>query len=962
MSFVKYNSKRKTNFFAFLIINLILSIGFMKFSFGSTLNSRYNTYSISITWNGMESSFLERNIAVPLEKMLFPMKGLLDLNTIVSNDKVCIYLIFDIKEKNKTIYSGIRDCLDKLYEDLPLSVQQPVVSQSSFNDHPVFYMCLLGEKDLHYLNRYAENVLKPEFERIKDVSQVIVSGGMAEQIMIKIDGAKSAYYGFDPQKISSVVQDANTNFPSSMLSSDKNIDYVNYVSKLCDFKEIENLEIETNEEIVPLSKIIDVKKGYKDRKEIVRINGLETIALAVMGTSSGNTIQISKECRRVLQKLDLQEDHYKILLDEGRVHKDLVVKVIIALIQSIVLVLLLVPLFYSSKKIAFLIGGFLIVDVTWSLLILSILRYVIDQNIIAGITISLGLAADPFLVIAELKENCDEEIQFYKKFHSLVPSLFLSLITTLIVLVPIYFSNSIVPGIGAVSVAIGISLVVSNILAMVFYPPLVFLSNVNTDKNRILKAINFIGMKNNRQALILFFLSTVCSVIVIILMNKNLNVPEETNVIYGTVEYEKDIRCDVIDENLKSFCCEISEIPSVEYCRVESSKGRAELAVKISKVKKRKQIMEAIRNISRQPDGFLYFEDAIKNGRTGTRITVNICGDESNICRKLAIKTSYALTGMKSVVSSVLNFKQNGKYIQIKPDREILTKLRFTPREFSQALFWNNGNPVIDKWNENGMEKDVSIENFNDGFRTLDFIANIDVPISGSTLKTGGISEISEKESCGRITRKNCRPSTSFTVEIDDNSLSSSIKIVKDYLKMIPLPEGYVFVLDMESEALSENYFLLAKVIIICTLLLYFLLCVMTENFRNSALMISIIPMSIIIPLLMKIFSGTPLVMGDLLGIALSAGITVNTTIAIMSQKNVSLMSCYRNKIKSIFVTSLTTMAGSIPVLFAGQKGCGYDLSFFMLFSTAGSLFAIIKIFPALVAGNKTNVHEVFLQ
>ena len=136
-------------------------------------------------------------------------------------------------------------------------------------------------------------------------------------------------------------------------------------------------------------------------------------------------------------------------------------------------------------------------------------------------------------------------------------------------------------------------------------------------------------------------------------------------------------------------------------------------------------------------------------------------------------------------------------------------------------------------------------------------------------------------------------------------------------------------------------YGLLALIVIFLTSI--------TETIKKTIIIISIIPASLFIPLLYKVIGNIPLEMGDIVGMILVSGISVNNSIYIMESRKDNIRYKVRDKFRSIIVTSLSTIIGAIPLIIRNTGSFASALSLFMLLGVLSSIIISIFIFPAMV-------------
>jgi multidrug efflux pump subunit AcrB len=122
----------------------------------------------------------------------------------------------------------------------------------------------------------------------------------------------------------------------------------------------------------------------------------------------------------------------------------------------------------------------------------------------------------------------------------------------------------------------------------------------------------------------------------------------------------------------------------------------------------------------------------------------------------------------------------------------------------------------------------------------------------------------------------------------------------------------------------------------------------MTEKWAGALRISSIIPVSCALPLLLKFIFRSPLEMGDAVALVAIAGLSVNNGVFLEESRFAGVRYKLREKIQSILASSLTGIAGAVPLALLGGDGFSAALSRSILWGVAGSLLASLFLFPAL--------------
>ncbi|MBO4403748.1 MAG: efflux RND transporter permease subunit, partial [Treponema sp.] len=96
-------------------------------------------------------------------------------------------------------------------------------------------------------------------------------------------------------------------------------------------------------------------------------------------------------------------------------------------------------------------------------------------------------------------------------------------------------------------------------------------------------------------------------------------------------------------------------------------------------------------------------------------------------------------------------------------------------------------------------------------------------------------------------------------------------------------------------------------------------------------------------PMIIIFFTSGAFELGDIVGMIVLSGITVNNAIYITESKKQNYSFKLREKIKSILVTSLTTVAGAVPLYLLSADSFSKSLSFFMIWGIISSVIIVLS-------------------
>jgi HAE1 family hydrophobic/amphiphilic exporter-1 len=1004
--------------FVFVLISVLCIYILRQEELGEAVEGRYRVYSIRFEYFGMDEREIERLITIPLEEKISGLGDIYQIRSVSEYGKSVSSVYFDRQTDQKRLYLALRDAVDTLYSSLPRAVQKPRIFSAESGRRSFLSAAVFAPGDLNRARVYAEDRLKRQLENLEGVAEVTVSGGIQQEIRVEFDPEKTAAMGINPAALASVVQDANILSPGGTIHGKDLDSTVGFRTRLGDralppdragfpdrrnldffLEETGKLPVKAGEELSSLAYFARIGVSPGERQEILRINGEECAGIDIVAAPSADIVALSRKCRRILETREEAGaggegllPSVTILRDTGQFLESAIRGVRRAIFWSVLGVLLIIPLFFGRPKTLALILLFIAADILWSFAFLHIISVKPDQNVLSGISISLGLIVDPCLVMASLAEREESLPRYQAALPGILGEIAASSLTTFLVILPLCFLDSIVPGIRKVALAIMAMLGNSLALSVFFFTGFLFQGKGGRSLIplklflRIKRAytrlswrlclvsrgrVDLAGIYAGFAALsfILFFVS-----------GKNASLDLRDSVLYASVEYESEKSGDSVDRDLEDLSELIRRAEGVRYVRLESRKGTGEFEIGFDvKQTSRPVLAAAVAGLApRAGAGFLYVPDAEggeagggksagqgTGGRKLREIEVAALGDDPGLCREMAKKGAGAMALVPGYVQAVLNFKDAERTLEFIPHRDTLAKSGLTVRDIARDLRWTVFGPVIDKWVQEG-ETDIRLAGAGARNNSRSRIADLPVPSPAGALRLETLGSLRERPGTGKIYRQDGRRAAYFTVHLRAPSSSQAARAVRAALaastgadpgtgtgREDPPQKGYGYILSRDLELLETQYRILFFAFLGSGAGIFLVLLCLTEKWKSALRIASIIPVSCAVPLLVNFLSGRPLEMGDMAALMVISGLSVNNAIYIEGARLRAVHFRVREKIQSILTTSLTGIAGAAPLVFMGGEGFPTALARGILWGTAGSLAAALLLFQALYGNGK---------
>jgi hydrophobic/amphiphilic exporter-1 (mainly G- bacteria), HAE1 family len=366
----------------------------------------YPTLTIQTEYADAAPEEVESLITRPIEEAVGVLPGLTRLSSVSRPGQSEVVLEFQWGAKMDRASLEAREKLDVV--QLPRDAKRPVLLRFDPSYDPIMRLRLSGkDMSLSHLRYAAEKELKKLLESTSGVAAIKVIGGLEEQIRIEIDEKKLAELGIPISEITRILEQENLNQASGSLY-DLDANYlVRILSQFRSVEEISNIIVRNQGgRRIVLSDVALVYRGTKDREVIARLNGKESVELAIYKEADANTVTVSAG---VQQKLDSLKKanlmpkgvEYQIVFNQAEFIKMAIDDVLDSAIVGGFLAIFVLFLFLRDLKSTLIIGFTIPVSILGTFGLMYQTGISLNLMSLGGVALAVGMLVDNSIVVLE---------------------------------------------------------------------------------------------------------------------------------------------------------------------------------------------------------------------------------------------------------------------------------------------------------------------------------------------------------------------------------------------------------------------------------------------------------------------------------------------------------------------------------------------------------------------------------
>ena len=228
------------------------------------------------------------------------------------------------------------------------------------------------------------------------------------------------------------------------------------------------------------------------------------------------------------------------------------------------------------------------------------------------------------------------------------------------------------------------------------------------------------------------------------------------------------------------------------------------------------------------------------------------------------------------------------------------------------------------------------------------------------------VAKIELKPSVESISRINQKRVVILKADVSGNIPAEVVKTFQEKVaKEYTLPEGYAITFGGENEQNTESVMSILRAMIIAAILIISTLIIQFNSFRKAMIVLVSLPLALIGVFIGMAIFNLNLSFPGLIGILALFGIVVKNAIILIDKINLNIkfgipfeeaiIDAGKSRLEAIFITSLCTIAGIIPITFSNEMwtALGGAIIFGLSISSFFTLFIVPTLYMTLIDKNE---------
>lgn len=1009
MKIVDFSIRRPvTVTMVFVAIGVFGWIAYQQLALNLLPEISYPTLTIRTRLEAAAPADVESLLSRPIENAVSVVDNVIRVSSVSKPEVSDVIVEFSWKTPMDFASLEVRERLDLV--NLPVEADKPILLRYDPSTDPIMRISVTGSADLATIRYLCEEFIRADLESVGGVAAVRVTGGLEDEIFVELDEQLLSGLNLSIQELTQRLAQENINLTGGTLKEGEAKYLVRTLNEFQGVEEINEVVVAVrNGAPIRLKDIGRVYSGYKERQIITRLNGQESVEIAVFKAADANTVSVAAEVRRRLQELEQEYGEkrdrldFEVVFDQSRFIQQSIDEVLQTALWGGLLAILFLFLFLRSLKSTLIIALSIPISVVATFFLMYSFQVSLNIMSLSGLALGIGMLVDNSIVVLE---------SIYR-YHSLGygpreaanrgasevgRAVVASTLTTICVFAPIVFVEGIAGQLFAdQALTVTFSLLASLLVAIMLIP---MLSSLGTDREKepsqekahppflLVRPYRWVlrgALRARPLALLVAVVLFAGSLSLLFRLGAEL-IPEISQGEF-LVDFQlpPGLPVEETSARLREVEREIAELEGVAnfYTIVGSGNQTG-----VSAVEEREHIGQTL--VILEP-GLLHERedrviDQLRQRLQGipaleyrfsrptlfsfkTPIEVIIQGYNLSALQFHAERLMEQLAqipGLRDLKSST---EGGNPEVHIHFDRRRLASYGMTINQAASLIRNKVQGEIPTEFHEGDRKIDVRVRLREEDRRTVSHLQNMVLNVAGrGPIRLSSVADVSLEEGPSEIRRIGPQRAAVISGNLYGIDLQSAVSAIEGLLEQAQLPPDFTAYVGGQSEERAVAFQSMQFALLLAVFLVYLVMASQFESLLQPFVIMFSIPFAVIGVAVALFLTGQVLNVVVLIGSVILAGIVVNNSIVLIDFTNQlrrqgkskfeAVQEACAVRVRPILMTTSTTVLGLIPM--ALSWGEGAELRFPLAVTIIGGLvvstlltLVLVPVLYALVVREK---------
>ncbi len=392
----------RINYLLFFLIFILGTYAYQKTPKEIFPSFELDIVTVTGYYSGASIDILDKMAVRDIEDALKNLDGIREMTTVITAGKFNFILTLEKGVARYNMANKVKDAIALSSRNLPADMDTPVVNVTEIK-RDLLRIALSSKSHSHATIIKEANRLKEKISSIKYIADVIIYGDSDLYYDVVVDIQKIKALALNPNTVFRAISQLSYIYPIGEVEDrGKGFYYISTYNGPKSAQKMLDSQLTIAGKSFFLRDIASVKKHYEEANSLFSIDGIPAVDVAVKQSPKGNALLLAKEISTLVKQHNIEENTilYTIHNDHSTHIKDRLNIIISNILLGLILIALLVAILINIRM-SFIISLGIPTSFVLGAFYLYLSGYTINMISLIGVLIALGIIVDDAIVVSE---------------------------------------------------------------------------------------------------------------------------------------------------------------------------------------------------------------------------------------------------------------------------------------------------------------------------------------------------------------------------------------------------------------------------------------------------------------------------------------------------------------------------------------------------------------------------------
>ncbi|MFQ5341617.1 MAG: efflux RND transporter permease subunit [Anaerolineae bacterium] len=970
------------------------------------------TVAVTTIYPGASPQEVESQVTDPMEKALRSLNGVDRVRSTSAESMSQVLVEFKVGYPADRGADRIRERVAAARATLPQDIRDPIIQRFDPAMLPILSFAVAdrtGRLSPYELRTLAEDVIRPQIERMEGVAAVEVGGGRQREIHVDLNLDQLQAHRIAPQQVTAAIVQENLSIPAGRINTAGQELLLRTPGEFRTIDDIGQVVV-ANYTGAPtyVRDVAAVRDDFAEVRSHSRLNGQAAVSISVRKQSGTNTVQVADRAKGAIDEILADHPDLEIITirDESTFVRQSTDDAILDLVIGAIMASLVVLFFFRDLRNTLVTVAGLPVIIIGAFAGLNALGLSLNMITLLALALSVGLIIDDAIVVREnifrhLERGEEPKVAASQGTGEVATSVMAMTLTVVSVFLPIAFATGLAGqflrefGL-TVAIAVLISLFEAFTLAPMLSAYFFRQREVEPKDEQASEETAHLGRLDrwyhqllglalkHKAVVVLVGALTVVALVVSMLFVEQAFMPDvDSGSFEVALRMPPGTALGLTDTQSQQVEAVLQQQPEVtDVFTSVGSQTEPETAaffVKLKEIGLIEQVEGRLRQDLAGVPGLTFNtqSQSFGGGSSGAsavlgrpiQLNLRTAGDFADLDQASQMVMA-ALADVPGLVDLDRSYRPGKPEVQIRVDRERAASFGLSTAVVGGTLRSLISGETASRLREDGNEADIVVRLREEDRQRLDDLLNLNVTSpQGLSVPLRSVASLASSTGPTQIEHQDGLPQIVVGANYYGRSQQQVLNDVRARVADLALPAGVSIDYGGQVELMQDSFASLLFSLALSVVFIYMILASQFGSFLQPLIMMLALPLALIGAILALLVTRRPLDMTAMIGLILLMGLVVKNSILLIDFTNrlrrqglprdEALQTAGGIRLRPILMTSLALILGMVPV--ALGLGAGGDFRAPMAIAVIGGLISS-TLLTLLLVPVAYSVLDSFLQ